>query len=147
MVNTVIVVGRLVKYPELQLTETGKKISIITLAVPRQYKNAQGEYEADFLDCTLWTNIAENTAEYCKTGDTIGIKGRIQSRIIERDDGSKYKKMEIVAERVNFIASAKTGVNKTIEKDDALDDVCQVNEVKEENKDNDNKSSSDKKKK
>lgn len=107
MNNTVIVVGRLVRYPELQLTESGKKISTITLAVPRTYKNVQGEYETDFLDCTLWTGVAESTAEYCKTGDVIGIKGRLQSRIIEKEDGSKYKKMEIVAEKVNFIASSK----------------------------------------
>lgn len=112
MVNSVIVVGRLVRYPELQVTETGKKISTITLAVPRSYKNASGEYETDFLDCTLWTGIAENTAEYCKTGDTIGVKGRIQSRIVEKEDGVKYKKMEIVAERVNFIASPKSGNTK-----------------------------------
>ena len=116
MVNSVIVVGRLVRYPELQVTETGKKISTITLAVPRCYKNALGEYETDFLDCTLWTGVAENTAEYCKTGDTIGVKGRIQSRIAEKEDGLKYKKMEIVAERVNFIASPKSG--NTNEKED-----------------------------
>lgn len=107
MNNTVIVVGRLVRYPELQLTESGKKMSTITLAVPRAYKNTQGEYETDFLDCTLWTGIAENTAEYCKTGDVIGVRGRLQSRIIEKEDGSKYKKMEIVADKVNFLASSR----------------------------------------
>lgn len=105
MLNQVILVGRLVKSPELQLTETGRKMSLITLAVPRSYKNINGEYDTDFLDCTLWTNIAENTAEYCKKGDTLGIKGRIQSEIIEKEDGTKYKKMEIIAERVSFLSS------------------------------------------
>ena len=97
MVNQIILVGRLVKTPELELTDSGKKISTITLAVPRTYKNLNGEYDTDFLDCTLWTGVAENTSEYCKTGDILGIKGRLQSRIIEKDDGTKYKKMEIIA--------------------------------------------------
>ena len=107
MVNQIILVGRLVKTPELELTDSGKKISTITLAVPRTYKNLNGEYDTDFLDCTLWTGVAENTSEYCKTGDIIGIKGRLQSRIIEKDDGTKYKKMEIIAEKVSFLASSK----------------------------------------
>ena len=106
MLNQVVLVGRLVSTPELQLTETGKKISKITLAVPRSYKNMNGEYDTDFLDCTLWTNVAENTTEYCQTGDMIGVKGRIQSRVIEGQDGTKKKKTEIVAEKVTFLASS-----------------------------------------
>ena len=111
MLNQVILVGRLVKSPELQLTETGRKMSLITLAVPRSYKNVNGEYDTDFLDCTLWTNIAENTAEYCKTGDVIGIKGRVQSRLVEKEDGTKIKKTDIIAEKVTFLSSGK--ISKT----------------------------------
>ena len=111
MLNQVILVGRLVKSPELQLTETGRKMSLITLAVPRSYKNTNGEYDTDFLDCTLWTNIAENTAEYCKTGDVIGIKGRVQSRLVEKEDGTKIKKTDIIAEKVTFLSSGK--ISKT----------------------------------
>ena len=73
MLNQIVLVGRLVKKPELKLTENGKKTSIITLAVPRNYKNINGEYDTDFLDCTLWTTVAENTSEYCQTGDMLGI--------------------------------------------------------------------------
>ena len=111
MLNQVILVGILVKSPELQLTETGRKMSLITLAVPRSYKNINGEYDTDFLDCTLWTNIAENTAEYCKTGDVIGIKGRVQSRLVEKEDGTKIKKTDIIAEKVTFLSSGK--ISKT----------------------------------
>ena len=106
MLNQIVLVGRLVKTPELRITENGKKTSTITLAVPRNYKNINGEYETDFLDCTLWTNVAENTSEYCQTGDMIGVKGRVQSRIITQDDGTKKKKTEIVAEKVTFLAQA-----------------------------------------
>ena len=115
MFNTVILVGRLVRDPELQLTDTGKKRSFITLAVSRGYKNQNGEYETDFLDCTLWTGIAENTAEYCKSGDVVGVKGRLQTWILENDDGTKQKKMEIVAERVTFLANAKNKEENSVE--------------------------------
>lgn len=106
MLNQVVLVGRIVKTPELKVTESGKKMAIVTLAVPRSYKNASGEYDTDFLECTLWTNVAENTSEYCQTGDMIGVKGRIQSRIIQNDDGVKKKKTEIIAEKVTFLASS-----------------------------------------
>ena len=101
MLNQVVLVGRLVKNPELQVTDNGKKVTTITLAVPRGYKNINGEYDTDFLDCTLWTNVAENTTEYCKSGDMIGVKGRIQTRVIETEDG-KRKKTEIVADKISF---------------------------------------------
>ena len=117
MLNQVVLVGRLVKTPELKLTEKGKKISRITLAVPRNYKNMEGEYETDFLDCTLWTNVAENTSEYCQTGDMIGVKGRIQTRVIENDDGSRKKKTEIIAERVTFLAQSPNNKEKKSEKE------------------------------
>ena len=106
MLNQVILVGRLVRTPELQLTDNGKKWSMITLAVNRGYKNQNGEYDTDFLDCTLWTGVAESTAEYCKTGDLIGVRGRVQTRIVETPDGVRKKKTEIVAEKVNFLSSS-----------------------------------------
>lgn len=106
MLNQVVLVGRIVKTPELRVTESGKKTAVVTLAVPRNYKNMNGEYETDFLDCTLWTNVAENTTEYCQTGDMVGVKGRIQTRIIQNEDGSKKKKTEIVAEKVTFLAQS-----------------------------------------
>lgn len=106
MLNQIVLVGRLVRTPELKVTDNGKKTSVITLAVPRNYKNQDGQYDTDFLECVLWTGIAENTAEYCKTGDMIGVKGRVQSRVIEKEDGTKRKKTEIVAEKVTFLSSS-----------------------------------------
>lgn len=144
MVNQLILVGRLVKSPELELTESGKKVSIITLAVPRSYKNANGEYETDFLDCTLWTSIAENTSEYCKTGDILGIKGRLQTRIIEKEDGTKYKKMEIVAEKVSFLASAKNSKKEDII-ENTLEEKSELIDIDDKSNDNsDNDSGSNK---
>ena len=111
MLNQVILVGRLVRNPELQITDTGRKRSSITLAVSRGYKNQSGEYETDFLDCTLWTGIAENTHEYCKSGDVIGVKGRLQTWMLENEDGTKSKRMEIIAEKVTFLSSSKNDVS------------------------------------
>ena len=112
MLNQIVLVGRIVKTPELRTTENGKKTATVTLAVPRNYKNMNGEYDTDFLDCTLWTNVAENTAEYCQTGDMVGVKGRIQTRVITAEDGSKKKKTEIVAEKVTFLAQSSNNKEK-----------------------------------
>ena len=108
MLNQVVLVGRIVKTPELKVTENGKKTSKMTLAVPRNYKNIDGEYDTDFLDCTMWTSVAENTSEYCQTGDMVGVKGRLQTRVIQKEDGTKKKRTEIVAERVTFLAQASS---------------------------------------
>ena len=105
MVNQIVLVGRIARAPETKVSETGKKYATLTLAVPRNYKNVNGEYDTDFLDCTLWTSVAESTSEYCKTGDMIGVKGRVQSRIIESPDGQRRRKTEIVAERVTFLST------------------------------------------
>lgn len=116
MLNQVVLVGRIVKTPELRVTENGKKTSRMTLAVPRNYKNMEGEYDTDFLDCTLWTSVAENTSEYCQTGDMVGVKGRLQTRIIQNEDGTKKKRTEIVAERVTFLAQSTANKDATASK-------------------------------
>ena len=98
--------GKLIyKNPELKETETGKKVTNVTLAVPRSFKNSEGQYETDFISCVLWKGIAENTVEYCKKGDLVGIKGRIQSRNIEIDEETKKQVVEVVAEKVTFLSS------------------------------------------
>ncbi len=107
MLNQIVIVGRLVKDPELKQTESGKNVTNITLAVPRSYKNPNGEYETDYIDCILWTGIAENTTTYCKKGDLLGVKGRVQTRVYEKEEAKKYI-TEVVAEKVTFLTSRKT---------------------------------------
>ena len=107
MLNQIILVGRLVKDPEVKKAKNGNSYSHITLAVPRSYKNVNGEYETDFLDCTLWQLMATNTKEYCKKGDIVGVKGRVESKVYEKDDEKKYI-TEIIAEKVTFLSSNKT---------------------------------------
>lgn len=119
MLNQIVIVGRLTSNPEVVKSEEGKERSQITLAVPRSYKNADGEYDTDFVDCILWGGVAENTAEYCHKGDIVGIKGRIQTNTYETESGEKKKSTQIVAEKVTFLSSSK---NNEVEKsDDDLD--------------------------
>lgn len=107
MLNQIILVGRLVKTPEVIETESGKKMSYITLTIPRTFKNADGEYDTDFIDCVLLEVVAESTSEYCKQGDIVGVKGRVQSHMIEDEDGNNYKKMEVIADKITFLSSKK----------------------------------------
>ena len=107
MLNQIIIVGRLVQTPEVVTTESGKHMTYITVAVPRSYKNENGEYETDFIDCVLWEAVVINTSEYCQKGDVIGVKGRIQTRMVDDEDGNSYKKTEIVAEKITFLSSKK----------------------------------------
>ena len=79
MYNSVYLIGRLTKDPEIKETDNNKKVCNVTLAVQRSYKNAEGIYETDFIRCVLWNGIAGATSEFCKVGDVVGIKGRLQS--------------------------------------------------------------------
>lgn len=119
MLNQLVLVGRLVKKPELRETENSKKYSFITLAVPRSFKNMDGQYDTDFVDCILWDQIAASTVKYCNKGDIVGVKGRIQTRIIEQD-GQKKNQLEVVAEKVTFLSSNKEK-NEEVEEEQELE--------------------------
>ena len=107
MSNLVVIVGRLVKNPILEENQNGKKVCNITLAVPRDFKNDEGIYETDFIKCTLCNVIAENTAEYCKKGDLVGVKGRLETSVYEKENGEKYRITSVVAEKVSFLSSCR----------------------------------------
>lgn len=107
MLNQVVLVGRIVQEPQLKKTDSGKTVSNLTIAVPRSFKNINGEYETDFIPCILWTGIAENAVEYCSKGDLVGIRGRIQTRIVEINDDEKRQYVEVVVERVTFLSGKK----------------------------------------
>ena len=99
MLNQIVLVGRLVQGLEIKELENGNKVTNITLAVPRSYKNSNGEYETDFIDCIVWNEMAENAAEFCKKGDIIGVRGRLQRL--------KGNELQVIAERVTFLSSEK----------------------------------------
>ena len=121
MMNNFFGVGRLVADPEVKESENGKKYSNFTIAVQRSYKNADGVYDADFLDVVAFGPMAETTSEYCKKGDIIGIKGRVETSSYENEDAEKKKSTQIVADRISFISSKAKDINNVIEEDDDLD--------------------------
>ena len=106
MLNQIVLVGRLTRNIKINKSENGKKIANISLAIPRSFKNMEGTSDTDFIDCVAFENIAENTASYCSKGDIVGVKGRVQSRVVEKE-GKKEYLMDIVAEKVTFLSSRK----------------------------------------
>ena len=87
-------------------SEKGVKVATISLAIPRSFKNMEGGYDTDFVDCIAFDNVAENTSEYCGKGDIVGVKGRVQSRTVEKEKKTEYI-TEIIAEKVTFLSSKK----------------------------------------
>ncbi|GHH98729.1 hypothetical protein AM1BK_22720 [Neobacillus kokaensis] len=104
MINQVTLVGRLTKDPELKATPEGTAVTQITLAVNRNYRNHNGEVDADFVHCTLWRKAAENTCHYCRKGALIGITGRLQTRHYDNREGKRIYVTEVVAESVRFLS-------------------------------------------
>lgn len=106
ILNQIVLVGRLTRDISVNKSDKGVRVATISLAIPRSFKNMEGGYDTDFIDCIAFDNVAENTSEYCGKGDIVGVKGRIQSRTIE-NDGKKEYLTEIVAERITFLSSKK----------------------------------------
>ena len=104
MLNQIVLVGRLTRDISINKSENGVKVATLCLAIPRSFKNSEGTYDTDFIDCVLFDTIAENTSTYCKKGDIVGVKGRVQSRVVENDDKKEYL-MDIIAEKVTFLSS------------------------------------------
>jgi single-strand DNA-binding protein len=102
--NKVILIGRLTKDTELTTTTSGVSIAKNTLAVNRKFKNADGNYETDFINIVAWRNLADLLHRYRKKGDRVGIVGSIQTRSYDAPDGSKRYVTEVIAEEVEFLS-------------------------------------------
>ena len=104
--NNYTLIGRLVKDIEIKESENKKKYAYITVAVNRTYKNAEGNYDTDFIDMIVWNELAERIAEYCHKGDLIGVNGRIETRMKETED-VKEKITSLVCDKVTFLSTKK----------------------------------------
>ena len=107
--NKVVLVGRLTKDPELRTTPTGRNVCQFSVAVSRNFTNANGEREADFINCVVWDKQAENLVKYQKKGNQIAVEGRIQTRNYDDKDGKKVYVTEILASNISFLDSKGTG--------------------------------------
>ena len=113
MINNVVLIGRLTRDVELRYTPTNVAVATFTLAVNRNFKNADGEREADFINCIMWRQQAENLANWTKKGMLVGITGRIQTRSYENQQGQRVYVTEVVAESFQVLEKRDNAANKS----------------------------------
>lgn len=111
--NNSFFIGRLVRDPELKTTESGKKVVNTTIAVQRSYKNSDGSYDADFIDCTFWEHNAEYVSKM-KSGNQLAVQGRTETRIYEKENGNKVKDYNLIVDSIK-------NLEKTNEKSKEMD--------------------------
>ena len=99
--NSIILIGRLTKDPELRYTQAGKAVCSFTLAVDRPYSG--DKKEADFINIVVWNKVGENCAQYLSKGRKVAVQGRLQIRNYEDDKGYKKYITEVVANSVEFL--------------------------------------------
>lgn len=102
MLNKIFVMGRLTRDPELRRTNSGAVVTSFTLAVDRDFKNADGTKETDFIDVVAWRGTAEFTAKYFTKGRMAVVGGRLQMRDWTDKDGNKRRNAEVIADNVYF---------------------------------------------
>lgn len=104
MLNFIVLAGKIIEMPVLKETVNGTKYANVVLEITRPFKNSNSQYDHDRIVVTMWKGIAETAMEVCKLGDILGVKGRVQSYSVEKENQTYYN-YEIVAEHVSFIAS------------------------------------------
>ncbi|HEM3608640.1 single-stranded DNA-binding protein [Streptococcus suis] len=105
MINNVVLVGRMTRDAELRYTPSDQAVATFALAVNRNFKNQDGEREADFVKCVIWRQQAENLANWVKKGALIGVTGRIQTRSYDNQQGQRVYVTEVVAESFQLLES------------------------------------------
>ena len=103
--NRVCLVGRLTAKPELRYTGSNTAYTRFTVAVNRNFKNKEGNYDADFLPCVAFRSQADFISKYFKKGSLIGIEGRVQTRNYDAQDGTKRYVTEVVVENIEYVGS------------------------------------------
>ena len=92
----------------MRTSTSGVATTSFTIAVQRNYANAQGDREADFINCVAWRKQAENIAKYCSKGSQVAVEGRIQTRNYDAQDGTKRYVTEVIADNVSFLGGRST---------------------------------------
>lgn len=105
--NNANLVGRLTRPVDLRYTQTGIAYGSFTIAVNRNYKNKDGEREADFINCVIWKKGAEMLANYTQKGSLIGVSGPIQTRSYDNQQGQRVYVTEVLVENFDFLESRK----------------------------------------
>lgn len=108
MINNVTLQGKLGKDIDLKYTQSGKAVGTTSIAVDRDFKNANGEKETDWVNLVFWGKTAETVANYFRKGDEILVVGRIQTRSYEDNSGSRKYVTEVVADKFSFTTGRKS---------------------------------------
>ncbi|MCL6580520.1 MAG: single-stranded DNA-binding protein [Firmicutes bacterium] len=103
MLNRIVLIGRLVRDPELRYTPNGVATCSFSLAVDRPFVNQRGERETDFIDIVTWRKLAETCGQHLQKGRLVAVDGRLQVRSYETPDGQKRRVAEVVADTVRFL--------------------------------------------
>lgn len=111
MINNVVLVGRMTRDAELRYTQSNIAVATFTLAVNRNFKNENGGREADFINCVIWRQQAENLANWAKKGSLIGISGSIQTRNYENQQGQRVYVTEVLASNFQLLESHNSQQN------------------------------------
>ena len=101
MLNKIILMGRLVRDPELSTTTSGISVCKFTVAVNRPYQKDK-ERQADFINVTAWRGTAEFVSKYFSKGSVIIVEGKLQNNDYTDKDGVKHYSMQVMADGVNF---------------------------------------------
>lgn len=112
MINNVVLVGRMTKDAELRYTPSQVAVATFTLAVNRPFKGQNGEREADFINCVIWRQPAENLSTWCKKGALVGITGRMQTRNYENQQGQRVYVTEVVADNFQALESKASSTER-----------------------------------
>jgi single-strand DNA-binding protein len=123
MLNSVIIMGRLTRDPELRRTQSGTAVTSFTMAVDRDFKSQSGEKETDFIDVVAWRNTGEFAAKYLAKGRMAAVEGRIQVRDWQDKDGNRRKSVEVVADNVYFADSKRDSKPQESRDDQEFDEI------------------------
>lgn len=115
MLNQLVLVGRMTHDPEPLILEDGKKVLKFQLAVQRSFKNYNGEYDTDFISITAWEGLASIVESYLSKGVMLAVKGRVQSWQYKLDDTKKLNMLEVIAEKITYLSSSKSKLEKELE--------------------------------
>lgn len=112
MINNVVLIGRLTRDVDLRYTPQNQAVGQFTLAVNRNFKNQDGGYDADFINCVIWRKLAENFASWIKKGNLVAITGHIQTRNYENQQGQRVYVTEVVAESFQLLEKRYNSANQ-----------------------------------